>query len=92
MPTKSCPADHPGRRNHDRPGHNHDTFAFVGIALTIPATVEATAATFRGLRTEACETQQRGECGNRKNFSAHRLGLPVFAAKVISPPSLLISR
>jgi hypothetical protein len=53
--------------------------------------VEATAATFRGLRTEAGEARQGGECGNRKNFSAHRLGLPVFAAKAIMS-KVLISR
>ena len=90
VPTQSWPTDHPGRRpNHhdrrrrddDRSRLNHD-HPPVKIATTIRATMFATAATFRGLGSEAREAQQGGECRNRKNFSAHLLGFLVFAGDV----------
>ena len=54
VPAKSRPANHADRcSNNDRTGH-HDR-AFVRIAATIPATMFAAAATFRGLGTDAGE-------------------------------------
>jgi hypothetical protein len=83
MPAKAGTADHSDRRtNNDRAtGRNHDR-ASVLVATTIRATMFATAATFRGLGSEAREAQQGGECRNRKNFSAHLLGFLVFAGDV----------
>jgi hypothetical protein len=72
MPAKSRPAHHANRRNNHRAGcHDHRS---VGIATTIPATVCAGTAAFRSLGAKTCEAQQGGECGNRKNFSAHLFG------------------
>src|SRR5580693_7007363 len=72
MPAKSRPAHHADRRNNHRAGrHDHGS---VGIATTTRATMCARAAAFRGLGAETCEAQQGGECGNRKNFSAHLFG------------------
>jgi hypothetical protein len=97
MPAKSGTADHSDRRtNNDRTtGRNHDR-ASVEVATTIRATMFATAATLRGLGTEAREAQQGGECQNRKNLSAH-LRVSSYlrstaALNVISLPSVLISR
>ena len=62
VPTKSRPADHSGRgsNNDHSSGLNHDG-ASVEVATTIRTTMGATAATFRGLGTEAREAQHRGE-------------------------------
>jgi hypothetical protein len=83
MPAKAGTADHSDRRaNNDRAtGRNHDR-ASVDVATSIRATMFATAATFRGLGSEAREAQQGGECRNRKNFSAHLLGFLVFVGDV----------
>jgi hypothetical protein len=80
MPAKSGTADHADRRtDNDRAtGRNHDR-ASVLVATAIRATMFATAATFRGLGSEAREAQQGGEYRNRKNLSAHLLGFLVFA-------------
>jgi hypothetical protein len=80
MPAKPGTADHADRRtDNDRTtGRNHHR-ASVEVATTIRATMFATAATFRGLGSEAREAQQGGECENRKNLSAHLHGFLVFA-------------
>ena len=99
MPAKSRPAHHADRRNNHRAGrHDHGS---VGIATTTRATMCARAAAFRGLGAETCEAQQGGECGNRKNFSAHLFGSfnlgsgclrPTTIANNNIPCILLISR
>jgi len=78
VPTKSWPADHSDRwSNDDRTaGLNHD-HASVTVATTIRATMCAAAATFRGLSTESCETQQDDESRYRQDLSGHLPGYPL---------------
>jgi hypothetical protein len=81
VPAKSGSADHANRRRNDDPaGLNHHDIAPVEVASAVAAAMGVTAATFRGLGTEACEAQQGGECRYRKDLSGH-LFLPWFSVK-----------
>ena len=86
MPAKSRPAHHADRRNTHRTGC--DDHRSVGIATTIPATMGAGAAAFRGLGAKTCEAQQGGECGNRKNFSAHLFGSSNLGSGCLRPTGI----
>jgi hypothetical protein len=79
VPAKPGPADY--RRDHHRRRHHHDPRDrrdrhHVGSAPAKLAAMRAGAATSLGLSIETDKGEQRGECGNRKEFSAHLLGCP----------------